>query len=522
MKIQSLLNEEALLIESHMAQSRKMLRESCDGLTHDQRVVVEGIYNELRPLIEASLTADQIKQVFGAVEKQAVAGGGSRTLVGKGVDVTKKANEIINNVGKWLQDTTPVKMADQKFEQLKAKVGTKFPELDKQLTGLGTWMKENPGKSAAIIGVLTALASISGGPVGGAIAGQVLRGASELIKGEKLSTAVGKGIKTAALGFIAGKAFEMLGDWLGGLRADVIMRDNFADVSFDATKSMSGPGWEWTKNIRGVNIQVLPDDAETVKFLMDTIARGGSEGVQAFDKLATLAAEFRSLEYKRLLIDVGVMARGNDDLYQVIQAAKTGLQAASQGAVAAAGDAKNIGKGKQESYYVQDRPLSEGQVYLLFKKIDQQQDLVMEGPMDLLKKGAGAVGKGLSWVGKQATEKITSAKLFASWKLEGSPTDSEELAKFLQGQGVSADIVKQVYTDMKIPAPGAAPAAAGVDIETVKQMISKLPTDRKSRLLTYLLGGKKAIKQPPPAPEEDDNPNLVRGTESKIHRGQKL
>ena len=537
MKIQNLLNEEALLIESHMSQSRKILIESCEGLTHDQKRIVEGIYNELRPLIEASLTADQIKQVFGAVEKSAVASGDSRTAIGAGVDVAKKANEIINNVGKWLQDTAPVKMADQKFEQLKSKVGAKFPELDKQLTGLGTWMKENPGKTAAVIGVLTALASLAGGPVGGAIAGQVLRGASELIKGEKLSTAVGKGIKTAVFGFIAGKAFEMLGDWLGGLRADIITKENFADVTFDATKTMSGPGWEWTKNIKGVNIQVLPDDAQTINFLMDTISRGGSEGVQAFDKLARLAAEFRSVEYKRLLIDVGVMARENDSLYQVIQGAKQGLQAASQGAVAAAGAASDGKKtSNQESYYVQQRPLSEGQVYLLFKKIDQQQDIVMEGPIwDKVKSGAknfakreidtakgalGMVGKGLSWAGKQTTEKITSAKLFASWKLEGSPTDSEALAKFLQGQGVSDDIVKQVYTDMKLPVPGAAPAAGAVDIETVKQMIAKLPVDRKARLLTYMLGGKKAMKQPAAEPEE--NPNIVKGTESVSKRGRLL
>jgi len=485
MKIQKLLNQEALLIESHMSQSRKILIESCKGLTHDQKRIVEGIYNELRPLIEASLTADQIKQIFGAAEKSAIASGSSRTAIGAGVDVAKKANEIINNVGKWLQDTAPVKMADQKFEQLKSKVGAKFPELDKQLTGLGTWMKENPGKTAAVIGVLTALASLAGGPVGGAIAGQVLRGASELIKGEKMSTAVGKGIKTAAFGFIAGKAFEMLGDWLGGLRADIITKENFADVTFDATKTMSGPGWEWTKNIRGVNIQVLPDDAQFINSLMDTISRGGSEGVQAFDKLANLAAEIRSVEYKRLLIDVGVMARENDSLYQVIQGAKQGLQAASQGAVAAAGAASDGKKtSNQESFYLQTNPLSEGQVYLLFKKIDQQQDIVMEGPMDLLKKGASAVGKGLSWAGKQTTEKITSAKLFASWKLEGSPTDSEELAKFLQGQGVSDDIVTQIYTDMKLPAPGSEAAAAG--LESVKQMLAKMKTDEKVGLVNYM------------------------------------
>jgi hypothetical protein len=58
---------------------------------------------------------------------------------------------------------------------------------------MGEWAKANPGKTAAIIGVLTTLAAVAGGPAGGAIAGQILKGAAELMKGEKLSTAVGKG-----------------------------------------------------------------------------------------------------------------------------------------------------------------------------------------------------------------------------------------------------------------------------------------------------------------------------------------
>jgi hypothetical protein len=242
MRLTTLLDN-TLLVEQHMKSSKSILRESCDGLTSDQRRIVEGIYNEFKPLIEASLTADQVKQVFGELEKQSVAGGANRTMVGAGVDVAKKANEVINNVGKWLQDTTPVKMMDQKFEQLKAKVGAKFPELDEQLTGLGTWMKENPGKSAAIIGVLTMLASLAGGPVGGAIAGQALRGAAELIKGEKLSTAIGKGIKTAAFGYLSGKAFEMLGNFAKTMAIKRIpfgpADAGFEEVTFDATKTIS-------------------------------------------------------------------------------------------------------------------------------------------------------------------------------------------------------------------------------------------------------------------------------------------
>jgi hypothetical protein len=210
MKLINILEKEnnALIFEQHMKNSRTILSESVEGMNAVQRAIVEGIYNDLKPLIEASLTADQVQQLFKGVEQNVSATGNNRTLVGKGKDAVGKVNDTINKVGRWLQDTTPVKAADQKFTQLKSTIGTKFPELDKQLTGLGSWMKENPGKSAAIIGVMTAIAALATGPVGGALAGQILRGSSELIKGSKLSTAVGKGLKTAAVGAAAGGAVD--------------------------------------------------------------------------------------------------------------------------------------------------------------------------------------------------------------------------------------------------------------------------------------------------------------------------
>ncbi len=69
------LSDNTLLIEQHMQSSKQILRESCDGLTADQRRIIEGIYRELTPLIEASLSAGQIKQIFGAVEKASIEGG---------------------------------------------------------------------------------------------------------------------------------------------------------------------------------------------------------------------------------------------------------------------------------------------------------------------------------------------------------------------------------------------------------------------------------------------------------------
>lgn len=469
-----------ILFEQHMRSSRQILAESVSDLNVAQRRIVEGIYGELRPLIEASLTADQITRLFGEVEKTATASGDNRSALGKAADVPKKANEIINNIGKWLQDTTPVKMADQKFEQLKAKVSAKFPELDKQLTGLGSWMKENPGKSAAIIGVLTALASLAGGPVGGAIAGQVLRGAAELVKGEKLSTAVGKGIKTAALGYLSGKAFEMLGGWLAGFREQSIpfgAEDaGLEQVSWSATKSLKAPGMEWTQSTQGFNALVRPEEAEAIRAAMAGVKAGDAS---AFDSLLTVAREVNSKDYKAGL-DAAVQgawkaAKDNDSLLQFINTAKQGLQAGAQGAVAA-----STGSEKKESYYRQQRPLSEGQVYLVFNRIER----LDEGPMDWIKDKAG---KAAAWAGKKVgnlTNTVTADKLNSAWQAAGSPTDSEELKKFLQDQGVSPEIINTVYKSMKI---SSAPAAATGTVYTqLKQDVLKLDSKGKQRIAAYL------------------------------------
>lgn len=476
------LSDSILLREQHYADSRKILRESCDGLTLEQKRIVETIYREFVPLIEASLTVDQIKQIFGAVEKTSIEGGQSRTLAGKGVDVAKKANEVINKIGTWLQDTTPVKFADQKFEQLKGKVGAKFPELDKQLTGLGTWMKENPGKSAAIIGVLTALASLAGGPVGGAIAGQVLRGAAELIKGEKLSTAVGKGIKTAAYGAIAGWLLDGLGDWLAGLRAEVVPFDKvpgLVQLDVGVTRTLTGFGSELKQRVYSV---FVPEDLAGTMQATINAARGGD--VDAFKQIYDFSKNFSRSDYLAGMQISNAIAKSiaqeNDLFLKGIEAANKIITAAAQGSIAgkmAAGDTVKVdgkpivpeGGAPKESYYIQTKPLSEGQVYLVFNRV-----LTEAGFMDKIKSGA-------SWLGKQATEKVTSAKLTAAWKLEGSPTDSEVLKKFLLDYGgITPEVVDKVYQDMKLPTEG------GADIENLKIEAAKMTMDQLKQAMEKL------------------------------------
>jgi len=480
------LLEHQVIFEEHMISSRKILRESCSGLNKEQLIIVEGIYHESTPLIEASLTADQIQSLFGEIEKNATAAGGNRTALGKAVDIPGKVNDLIGKVGKYLQDTTPVKMADQKFEQLKAKVGAKFPELDKQLTSMGTWMKENPGKSAAIIGILTTLASLAGGPVGGAIAGQFLRGAAELIKGEKLSTAVGKGIKTAALGYLSGKAFEVLGKFVSGMRADSLPipgagDSGLAKVSYGATRTLSAPGISSSEMVQGFNVTVFPSDQEAINQAMQAIRDGQAGG---FDTLRTIAREIQSADYKSAMKDILAGARSdqlaNDGLMNWINGMAKAGQAMSQGAVAASTGTKT----PKESYYSSTRALSEGQVYMVINRVCAQQ--LDEGVWDSIK---GAAGKAADWAktkGKNLTTSITADKLNSAWQKAGAPTDSEELKQFLTAQGVEAGVVDSVYKTLKISSGAAEEPAAQSMYAQIKKDVQTLDKKGRQRIMAYL------------------------------------
>lgn len=486
MKISHLVESRKALLEQHLAESRVLLSESCVGLDKQQKQIVEGIYKEFLPLIEASLSPQQVTQVFGAVEKAATDAGSNRTMIGQGVDTVKKANEIIDNAGKWLQNTKPVQAFDQKFEQLKNKINTKFPD-SKLLDGIshmGIWAKENPGKTAAIIGILTAIAGLAAGPVGGAIAGQVLRGSVELLKGEKLSTAIGKGIKTAALGFISAKAFELIGSAIsGGFKAAADATFPGA-VKMDYSRIINEIGGEFGDRFANFELKGLygqPGDVKDIVGAANEAANAWKAGDydlakelwrQAKDAAEVIAspeyvAELTADQEKRNMILSG--AKGAVELFNV-------LGSVSQGAAAASGM-----QPKKESIVYQSRPLSEGQVYLVFNSV------LSEGIWDKVKAGAGAVAQKVATTGHNLTTKVTADKLNSAWTKAGSPTDTDELAKFLQSQGIDDAVIAQVYKTMKLPPPGQGGASGtGSAYSQVKQSLSGLDKKSKRRLQQYL------------------------------------
>jgi hypothetical protein len=475
------------LLEQNKRNSQMLLQESCGGLTNDQRLVVEGIYNELSPLLEVALSADQIKNIFQSVEKNATAAGGNRTGLGQGVDTARQVDAALNKLGKWLQDTAPVKNFDAKFEKLKDNINKKFPD-SKFLDGvskMGIWAQNNPGKTAAIIGVLTTIAALTTGPVGGAIAGQILRGSIELLKGEKLSTAVGSGMKAAAYGWLAGKSFEIIGDAIkGGIDLAASAFDpnvKFLDMSYIGSNMDNSV-------FKNLKLYGREEDLNKIQGVFDQASKSWRSGdygqaENLFNQASTMADKLNSMEY------IGKLVPEIDRVDAILAAGKNagtlfkGLGAAAQGAATGATGVPKKGAPAKESYYVQARSLSEGQVYMLFNRIEQ----LNEGPMwDKVKSGAkkvaAAAGQKISTVGTNLTTKITADKLNSAWTKAGSPTDSAALAKFLKSQGVDDTVISQTFKSMKLKVDD----AAQTGYAQVRSQLEQLNTKQKRQLAAYL------------------------------------
>lgn len=333
---------------------------------------------------EAQMSAQDIANVFKQTEKTMSDAGANRTAVGMGKDVASAVNNAINKVGKWLQNTKPVEDFDNKFIKLKADIATKNPKLAAVATKLGQWAKENPGKTAAVIGILTTVAAVLGGPAGGAIAGQILRGSVELLKGERLSTAVGKGLKTAAIGYGLGK----LADWTkeiittaGGDRIVQYTFGKFGEVNFDDAGKITGP------IVTNSGRTIYPGDPAYAEI---------SKKVMALFKQSQIDSAKSAAEFSNFMGDSVV--------------------------------------------------LTTAQVNQLFEHIQNEGigDWV-KGKWDAAK---GAVANKVATVGKNITTKVTADKLYKAWLKAGQPDDSGEVIQVLKQLGVKDEYIKSAFDSL--------------------------------------------------------------------------
>ena len=520
-------------------------------LIMEQKIIQPWVKDVEKFVIEAKLSQDQINQLFTSVEQGATDAGGNRTAIGKGVDVAKlpiKAvkwiDDKINELGRLVQKAGPVKNADAKFDELKNKIGAKDSKVVNAVKAVSDWAKENPGKASIAVGILTAAAAVAGGPLGGAVAGFLARATKDLLQGQKLSTAVGKSIKTAAYGALAGAAIKGITDNIidniaigSEAEADAMM-DGFEKANFTAAvdKAVADSGLgkgvldgaqnlELSGNINAFyynyDLTMTADQVATYKQLASAAsnakafspeyykAAGELHGwlattQQANTDLTALAQTIKDIPKDYLTgdqLDAAIAVLDNaDEAIGQISNLGGGAAAAAQGALQTVDDKNKEmhkvkpvspqekaelegGEAPKESKAYRGQKLSEGQIYLLFNRLEKvnthmlenklmfesvfdalahyNRQTINEGPLDALKKGARAIAGGIKGAAKQVTTKVTAEKLNTAWKKAGSPTDSDEIYNVIKGMGVSDDVIKGTYDSMQIKPPVATDAPDG-------------------------------------------------------------
>jgi hypothetical protein len=249
-------------ITSYNLKSQTILNESWDMLTESQRLHVASwernvwpLMEQLNVLLEAELSPQQIQDIFANAEKLSKEQGTGLTALGKAgkvtAEVSGKIKTEIDKLIKQAADSKPVANFDAQFEKLKAQLAKQVksvPGGNKILAGVDKWStfaKDNPAKSAFIIGAMTSLlAFASGGIMSGAAIGFFLKLANNTIKGDKLSVAMAKGVKGAAIGALAGGLSDIIGDLVPPDVEDIIIASDGQTIDVSGLEAMSATSLE--------------------------------------------------------------------------------------------------------------------------------------------------------------------------------------------------------------------------------------------------------------------------------------
>lgn len=438
--------------------SHRILKEGWQDLTEAQQHYQLRFEKELWPLVETykrlleqELSPKQIQSIFTSAEQVMNAVGKNQTALGKAgtlaKDTVKKINDKLNELGRMAKQAGPVKNADEKFKQLKADITAKNGDskIVQGVQKISDWAKENPGKASLAVGILTTIAAFAGGPAGGLAAGMILRGTKDLLQGADLSTAVGKSLKTGALGALVGLGLEGLGDAIEGAANYVkdTFNPNYMRASWDYMETVNGVPGDWAN----AKLVGYPEDVEPVRDAWNkAIDALKNDDYATFEKEWTVIEDavdkFNSEDYQASL-------RGTDEARaewaEGIEAFNTmadGVAAAAQGAAQTADDKKeSIDLNAAYEKYLQEA-----------------------GFKDMIKKGGAALGKvaaagaakakqGAKAVGKELGQKVTTRKLNKLWQKAGSPTDMNSIINILQQAGVPEEQIgtvgKQSNTQLK-------------------------------------------------------------------------
>ena len=398
-------------------------------------------------------------------------------MLGKAGDAVGAAKDKISDVwfnkfGGMLQSSAPVQAFDQKFEEIKASIAAKNPQLAAKLAKYGEFAKSNPnlhkfllaiaGSAAAALGVAVAGgvgASALAIGTGTGIAVGIVNIADRLLQGQKASTAIGRG---ATAGAIAGltaagisKAKDML-DTLGAVKT--IKRVASLDIN-------------------GTTVMLNPEDAAKYSASVQASMKATGDLLKGgADAMSNLGSVMDANSAKQASVLADILSRAADPEYQKAVAAAAN-QVIKPGAIGAAANAVSSA------------------LSVLSPVLSAMTGQAVAGAKE---KPAAPVKESLNR--HQLNElfgitgnKVDASKLQKAWEKAGSPMDSKAVAKILQSAGVDPAVISKAFTDMSLPEPAGKieptlndPATGSVNTKDMMDMILKLNPDEQKQVLAYL------------------------------------
>jgi LysM repeat protein len=483
-----------------------------------------------RMLAERKLTEPEILDIFKRIETGQTAAGSNRTIAGRAKDATVNAATSVSNavsgVLNSIQNSAPVAAVDVAYDKATDAVadltGGQKSKVMQAIKGYRNLVKEYPKTAGFAKAALVAIAGLATSGAGlPAIAG-LTYALDSAIRGDKLSSVMGKGAGAAAVTWGGQKVAGMFGDqpgagldpsqfpayddagnlmpgwhinpesgqpyWTGELATGA---DGLAAAPGDGLAAAPMGGGTYTiqngdqlgyiaqangvsvEDIRGLNPQI--DFAKPLQPGMEiqlppsgTPGQGsvwsGYQGGMYGDK----AAQIREHIYAVKLMKFTDLVNERRTVYRwaLNESRGNGMNnsvvLSQQGVLHVIGEVANLqnrlveyveaGPGREAlpDYYRPDMPGGPG--------AKSKPGMIGRG-LNWLDRAAGKVGGALRSFGHQLTTKVTADKLKMNWHQGGKPTDSDQLAAWLQTQGVNPEVISSVYGELGLPAAAVAQKA---------------------------------------------------------------
>ena len=326
--------------------------------------------------------------------------------------------------------------------------------------------KKHPILQGFLYSALIAAAGISSAGLGGAAALALLKTADKALQGDDIRSALYSGAKTGALAYGASK----LGDYMkGGDQAKTVYSQGSSSVPANA---------DWQDYEAAVqNFKSAPKLADYVQDYLNDMNNSDEWKTEFMKNIYRYGDKERSATMMNVFVDAQA------------RLASASVDQATQAAVQAGGnvnfESRNLSHKQVLALFervarLNSRMLSEGRLEEgIWDDIKSGAGKGLQGVKNLAGKAVGAVAQGAAKVGRSMTANVSSDALTKAWQAAGSPTDSVEIEKLLQDQGVNPEVIKTVFQANSIPVSVAAAASTGsAGVDANEPMPDVMSTNR--------------------------------------------